>query len=185
MLLTSGGRAGLLSGFQRTPKPQAPPRSCLAHRKGLHKHHLLHPHYRYHLPITFWGRGGSREGRAGSSSEPREKRASGGGGKITHADASSSAGVRSAVAEEAAALLARLHFRAAVAPLAGAHQTARAVVQHCSHPGGASRRRLGARGWARVGAALSRSGLGTGDTRRDLSVGTCEGGAIRGPRRGN
>lgn len=76
-----------------------------------------------------------------------------------HADASPSAGVRSAVAEEAAALLARLHFRAAVAPLAGAHQAARAVVQHGSHPGGTSRRRLGARGWARVGAALSRSGL--------------------------
>lgn len=72
-----------------------------------------------------------------------------------HADSSLGAGVRSAVTEEAAALLARLHLRAAVAALAGTHQTARAVVQHRSHPGGARRRRLGAPGWAWVGAALS------------------------------
>lgn len=182
MLLTSGGRAGFLSGFQLTPKPQAPHRPCLAHSNVLRKHHLLYLHY-YYLRISPSGKGEEEE-RVGSCSQRRERRPSCGGGRITHADASLSAGVRSAVAEEAAALFARLHLRAAVAALAGAHHTARAVVQHCSYPGGASRRCLRALGRARDGAAGSRSDLGTGETWRDFSVGTIEGGTTRGPSRG-
>lgn len=76
-----------------------------------------------------------------------------------HADAGSRAGVRSAVAEEAAALLARLQQGAALAALAGAHQTAGAVVQNGSHPGGAGWRRLGTPGRALGGTALGGSDL--------------------------
>lgn len=71
-----------------------------------------------------------------------------------HADARSRAGVGSAVAEEAAALLAWLQQGAALAALAGAHHTAGAVVQHGSHPGGAAWRRLGTPGRTLGGTAL-------------------------------
>lgn len=60
MLLTSGGRAGFLSVFERTPKPQAPHRPCLTHSNVLRKHHLLHLRY-YYLRITFWEGGGGRK----------------------------------------------------------------------------------------------------------------------------
>lgn len=126
---------------------------------------------------------GKREAEArkvgGSSRRPRAT------ARVTHADAGPGAGVRSAVAEQAAALLARLHLGAAVAALAGAHQAAGAGVQHRSDPGGAGRRRLGAQGRARGGTALSRSDLGAGETRRSaVSGGTVEGAATRGRGRG-
>lgn len=114
----------------------------------------------------------------------RDRRSSGGGGRVTHADASLGAGVRSAVAEETAALLAGQHHGAALAALAGAHQAAGAVVQHGSHPGGAGRRLLGARSRARGGAARSRKDLGAGEIRRNFLAGTLEGRATPGPSRG-
>ena len=107
------------------------------------------------------------------------------GGRFTHADASLGAGVRSAVAEEAAALLAWQQHRAALAALASADQAAGAVVQHRSNPGGAGRRLWGARGRARGGATLSRSDLGAGKTRRrNFSSGSLESPVSQGSSRG-
>lgn len=117
----------------------------------------------------------SRSGKEGQEKrgQPQPQReVRGGGGRVTHADSSLGAGVRSAVTEETAALLAGFQLRAAVAALAGTHQAARAVVQHRSHPGGAGRRHLGAPGRAGVWAALSRSHLGAGEKRRNLSAGS-------------
>lgn len=89
----------------------------------------------------------------------RKRRTGDTGGRITHADAGSRAGVRSAVAEEAAALLTRLQQGAALAALAGAHQTAGTVVQHRSHPGGAGWRHFGTPGRTLGGTALVGSDL--------------------------
>lgn len=120
------------------------------------------------------GRGKDRKKGAAPASR-RERSDVEGAGLPTHADSSLGAGVRSAVTEEAPALFAGLQLGAAVAALAGTHQTAGAVVQHRSHPGGAGRRRLGAPGGARVWAALSRSdlkGRGRGEKEENLSAGS-------------
>lgn len=150
-------RAGFLSGFWRLPKAASTrtpprPRPYLAHSKRS----TNITYCTITIIIICTPLSGKRRRGKGSL---REQRAGGAGGRITHADAGSRAGVRSAVAEEAAALLARLQERAALAALAGAHQTAGAVVEHGPHPGGAGWRRLGTPHGTLGGTALGRSDL--------------------------
>lgn len=167
MLLTFCGRVS--SGFWRSPKLQAPPTPTPPQDHAWSTVSAPQTSPAAPFPLLLFACYPQGRGEGEERGSRRERRTGDTGGRITHADAGSRAGVRSAIAEEAAALLARLQQGAALAALAGAHQTAGTVVQHRSHPGGAGWRRLGTPGRTLGGTALGGSDLARAGQERQSS----------------